>query len=122
MSGAGRASSVNGGRLSVANGGTLRGIAGSPGGEHHGGLRLTGSTVTVNGGTLSIASDANLGAAGGSLALGAGTLRATGTFTTSRTTTLTGGGTFDIGLGTLTHAGAIGGSGGLVKRAPARSS
>jgi autotransporter-associated beta strand protein len=103
--------------------GTVGGVISGVGGSlvtNGGSLSLLGANTysggtTVNGGTLSISSDANLGAAGGSLALDAGTLRASGTFTTSRTTTLTGSGTFDVGIGTLTHAGAIGGSGGLVK-------
>jgi fibronectin-binding autotransporter adhesin len=75
----------------------------------------TGGTA-INGGAIQVASDANLGAAAGVLHFNGGTLRTTGTFTTARTTTLIGNGTFDtVGATALTMGSPIGGGGALIK-------
>lgn len=73
----------------------------------------TGGT-TINAGTLSVNVDANLGALGGPLSLGNGTLNTKTTFATSRAVTLTGNASLTQALGTgLTLNGTIGGAGSL---------
>ncbi|WP_436290343.1 autotransporter outer membrane beta-barrel domain-containing protein [Variovorax sp. LjRoot178] len=72
--------------------------------------------TSLNGGTLSVAQDGNLGAAAGVLRFNGGTLRTTADFSTARATTLNAqGGTIETQIGTLTHAGLIGGAGALAK-------
>ena len=72
--------------------------------------------VTINDGVLSISGNANLGAAGGTLAFGGGVLRTTADITMSRATTLNLTGFFDVATGTtLTQNGVIGGAYGLTK-------
>ena len=88
-------------------------------------LTLGGATPNrrhESGGTLSISSNANLGDAAGTLALGSGTLQTTASLATSRATTLNaGGGTFDTASSTtLTHSGAIDGTGASPRAAAAR--
>ena len=86
-------------------------------------LALTGANTylggtTISAGTLRIGADDNLGDATGALAIAGGaTLQATADLATSRTTTLgTGNGTFDVDGGTtLTHRGAVSGTGTLAK-------
>ncbi|WP_460164209.1 autotransporter-associated beta strand repeat-containing protein [Pseudomonas sp. S2_F03] len=85
----------------------------------------TGGT-TINAGTLSINTDSNLGAPGGTLTIGNGTLRTKQTFATNRPVTLTGNATLiqavDTGFtlnGVISGSGSFaldgdGGSGGLV--------
>jgi hypothetical protein len=83
-------------------------------------LTNTGNTYsggsTVNGGTLSVSADGNLGAATGTVSIGAGTLLSTGSFTTSRTvnftdpslSTIDATGTNTLSLtGTVTDAGTL---------------
>ncbi|WP_170302862.1 autotransporter-associated beta strand repeat-containing protein [Reyranella soli] len=96
------------GALTVQGGGTVT-LTGTN--SYGGGTTITG------GSTVSVSSNANLGNAAGTLSLDSGRLQATASFATSRATTLNaGGGTFDTATGTtLTHSGAIGGSGGLTK-------
>ncbi len=74
----------------------------------------TGGT-TVSAGTLSVSADNNLGATSGGLTLGNGsTLATTGSFSSSRAITLSGGGVIAPSSGTtLTLNGGIGGTGGL---------
>ncbi|MFO0815768.1 MAG: autotransporter-associated beta strand repeat-containing protein [Gemmatales bacterium] len=75
----------------------------------------TGGTF-LNAGTLSVGSDGNLGTGTGGLTFNGGSLRATGTFTTNRATTLNGNGSFEVtGSNTLTHSAVISGAGGLTK-------
>ncbi|WP_241392802.1 autotransporter-associated beta strand repeat-containing protein [Pseudomonas chlororaphis] len=76
----------------------------------------TGGT-TINGGVLQVASDSNLGAAAGALSLDGGTLSTTGSFSSTRATTLnSAGGTFDVAAATtLNLNGVIAGSGALNK-------
>jgi autotransporter-associated beta strand protein/T5SS/PEP-CTERM-associated repeat protein len=72
--------------------------------------------TTVNGGTLAVAQDGNLGAAGGGLVLGGGTLQLLGNVTSARSVTLNGpGGTIDTNGNNGTLSGNIGGAGGLTK-------
>jgi outer membrane autotransporter protein len=73
--------------------------------------------TALEGGTLRIAADENLGAAAGGLTLDGGTLHTTANLTTSRATTLgAGDGTFLTDDGTtLSHNGAITGTGTLTK-------
>lgn len=53
------------------------------------GVNTYSGGTAINSGTLSVASDSNLGAAAGALSLDGGTLEATGSFATTRATTIT---------------------------------
>lgn len=80
---------------------------------------LTGTTTaltpwTINSGTLSLSNDSNLGAAGGSLTFGGGTLQNTSEFSTARNVLLNTSGAFQT-LDNLTVTGLISGSGELIK-------
>jgi len=104
---------------------TMSGVIGGVGSltkVDSGTLVLTNTNIyqggtAINGGTVQVSADNNLGAQSGPLSFNGGTLNATATFTSGRTTTLfSGGGTFDVNPDTtLTLSGAIGGSGGLTK-------
>lgn len=75
----------------------------------------TGGTV-VSAGTLAVGSDANLGGTAGALIFdGAGTLKFTGNFTTSRTVSLNSSDIFDTNGNSSTLSGYIFGFGGLNK-------
>ncbi len=85
-------------------------------------LTLSGSNTysggtSLSGGTISVSSNSNLGNSFGGLSFNGGSLQTTASFMTTRTTTLSsGGGTFNVDASTtLTHAGAINGTGGLTK-------
>ena len=75
--------------------------------------------TTISGGTLGIAADGSLGAAGGTVNIGAGTLLATTNVATARTLNLTdAASTVDALAGyTMTLSGTVGGVGGLTKGA-----
>jgi outer membrane autotransporter protein len=72
----------------------------------------------LDAGVLSVSSNVNLGDATGGLTFNGGTLQTTATMSMSRVTIVNaGGGTFDVGTGTiLTQSGAISGTGALTKR------
>jgi len=73
-------------------------------------------TTTISAGTLQVGADTALGFSTAGLSIGAGTLATTGTFTTSRTVSLTAAATIDTEEDTsLTVSGVISGSGGLTK-------
>ncbi|OAM90097.1 autotransporter domain-containing protein [Termitidicoccus mucosus] len=75
----------------------------------------SGGTIITRG-VLEISGNANLGAAGGGLALNGGTLRTTAGFSSARAVTLgANGGVLDTGANDLTLTGAIGGAGNLYK-------
>jgi fibronectin-binding autotransporter adhesin len=75
----------------------------------------TGGTI-VNSGILSVAADSMLGAGGGITLDGGGTLRFTGSTSSSRNITLSGsGGTIDTGNISVTLSGALSGAGALTK-------
>lgn len=75
----------------------------------------TGGT-RIDGGTLQIAADANLGAAAGKLSFNGGSLHSTANLTSSRDVTLDSIGRFDTDANTtLSLAGALSGTGALVK-------
>lgn len=68
------------------------------------------------GGTLQVSADANLGAAAGGLTFSDGTLRTTTSFASTRSTNLTGTGTFLTDAGTtLSLSGLMSGAGGFAK-------
>ena len=70
--------------------------------------------LTLNAGTVSISSDANLGASSGGLTFNGGTLQVTGNVSGTRSMTMTGAGTFDVGIGrTIEESGAVSGNGAL---------
>ncbi|MDX3884195.1 MAG: autotransporter-associated beta strand repeat-containing protein [Sphingomonas sp.] len=73
--------------------------------------------TAINGGVLQISGDANLGAAGGALAINGATLRTTADLSSSRATTLgAAGGTIETAGGTtFALDGTVGGDGGLTK-------
>ena len=72
--------------------------------------------TTINGGTLAVAQDGNLGATGGGLIFGGGTLQLLGAFTSARSVALNGaGGTIDTNGNNAMLSGSIGGAGGLTK-------
>ncbi|MBR1216634.1 autotransporter domain-containing protein [Bradyrhizobium sp. U87765 SZCCT0131] len=102
------------GCLNVSSGGSLVKVG-------TGTLTLTGTNTysggtTVNAGTLAVAGNASLGAAGGGLTFGGGTLQALSSFNTNRQVLLnTGGGTIDTNGNTVSFAGPITGDGGLTK-------
>lgn len=73
-------------------------------------------TTTISAGTLQVGADTALGFSTAGLSIGAGTLATTGTFTTSRTVSLTAAATIDTEEDTsLIVSGVISGSGGLTK-------
>jgi len=73
----------------------------------------TGGT-TISNGTLQFSSDGSLGAASGGVTLNGGTLQAGAyNIASSRSITLSGGGTFDADAEATTLSGVIGGTGGL---------
>jgi len=76
----------------------------------------TGGTA-IHDGVVQISSDANLGAAGGGIALSGGSLHTTGDIASTRAiTTTSGAGGFDVDTGTtFSTSGAVSGTGGLVK-------
>ena len=82
---------------------------------------LTGTATAVtlwaiDAGTLNVAADAALGAGGGGISFGGGTLQYGAAFDSARTITLSpGGGTFDTNGFAATLSGNIGGAGGLTK-------
>jgi fibronectin-binding autotransporter adhesin len=82
-----------------------------------GGNNYSGGTTVSGGANVSVAADASLGAAAGGLALNAGTLATTASFTTGRNVALTGNGTFNTSAGTtLTDmTGSVSGAGALIK-------
>lgn len=80
-----------------------------------GGVNSYSGGTTINGGVVQVSADVNLGAAGGALSLGGGTLRNTAAMSSARATTLlAGGGTFDT-RADLTLNGIIDGVDGLTK-------
>jgi fibronectin-binding autotransporter adhesin len=120
--------------LTVAGTGntTINGVIGSGSGAltktGAGTLTLTGSNLhtggtTISGGKLSVAASSALGLEGNNLTIDAGAaLVTTGSFNTSRATTLNGsggtGGTFEVGSGTTlqyTSSSIISGAGSLIK-------
>ncbi len=76
----------------------------------------TGGT-SLNAGIVRVSSDANLGNSSGGLIFNGGTLQATSTITTARSTTLNAsGGTIDVtGSNILTHSGVMAGTGAITK-------
>src|SRR5262245_37668665 len=105
----------------IEDGGTFGGSGASLVKIGNGTLTLSGTNTysggtAINGGVLAVSADSNLGAAAGGLAFDGGTLRFLGSFTTNRSVTLNGGGTFDIGSFTSSAlGGTISGTGGLTK-------
>ncbi|PWL18378.1 autotransporter outer membrane beta-barrel domain-containing protein [Falsochrobactrum shanghaiense] len=80
-----------------------------------GGVNSYSGGTMIDGGVVQVSADVNLGAAGGALSLGGGTLRNTAAMNSARATTLlAGGGTFDT-LADLTLNGIIDGVDGLTK-------
>jgi autotransporter-associated beta strand protein len=68
--------------------------------------------LTLTAGVVSISSNSNLGAYSGGLSFNGGTLQITQNVITSRAVTMTGAGTFDVGIGkTMENSGAISGNG-----------
>jgi fibronectin-binding autotransporter adhesin len=70
--------------------------------------------LTLSAGIVSISSNSNLGAASGGLTFNGGTLQVTGNVIGTRAITMTGAGTFDVGLGTtIEESGVVSGNGSL---------
>jgi autotransporter-associated beta strand protein len=113
------------GVLAQGGAGTLEvdGVASQTGGTYvvNGTMVLTGNNTYTGGnyignGTLQVGSDANLGDASNGIDLMGGTLHTTGSFTTARSITLDGTGTFDTDASTkVTATGNVSGVSGLVK-------
>jgi len=72
--------------------------------------------TTLSGGALSVSSDGNLGNSGAALTFNGGVLHASAPFSSSRNITLTGDGTVEVAVDSLTLSGAVSGSGLFTKR------
>ncbi len=80
------------------------------------GINSYAGGTSILGGTLQVSADANLGDAAGGLIFSGGTLRTTASFSSARSTSLTGAGTILTDAGTtFALSGLISGAGGLTK-------